>query len=204
MMRALTIAAFASLALPATAQDYYAVTATAKHGNGYAPAAIVAGWERDTWFQVLAIAPDGARKNAEGVALDWKATLTTGPRAEADDDNEFDDRYLDKQATNPKQKKQAGPRVVRSVVVYNSQTCPAIMARMAALKPLATFEFDPPALKGNRDGSIGDGREGLDLWIRAGDGEIGKSAGTGNSALGRWFQESLKALEACPSQKPDG
>jgi hypothetical protein len=204
MMRALAIAAIASLALPAAAQDYYAVTATAKHGNGYAPAAIVAGWERDAWFQVLAFAPDGARKNAEGVALDWKATLTTGPRAEADDDSEFDDRYLDKQATNPKQKKQAGPQVARSVVVYNSQACPAIMARMAALKPLTSFEFDPPALKGNKDGPIGDGREGLDLWVRAGDGEIGKSAGTPNSELGRWFQESLTALQACPSQKPSG
>ncbi|HVY90581.1 MAG TPA: hypothetical protein VG942_17070 [Hyphomonadaceae bacterium] len=203
-MRLLAITAIASFALPAAAQDYYEVTATAKHGNGYAPAAIVAGWERDTWFQVLAIAPDGARKNADGVAMDWKATLTTGPRAEADDDNEFDDRYLDKQATNPKSQKRSGPPVARSVVIYSSLTCPAIMTRMAALKPLTSFEFNPPALNGNKDGAVGDGREGLDLWIRAGDGELGKSAGAANSALGQWFQDSIKALQACPASPKTG
>jgi len=47
MLRALTISLFAVFgALPAAAQDYYSTTAAARHGNGYAPASIVAGCAR--------------------------------------------------------------------------------------------------------------------------------------------------------------
>jgi hypothetical protein len=198
-MRIALYAAFAALcALPATAQDYYGTVATARHGNGYAPAAIVAGWERDTSFFVLAIAPDGERAGSVGVGLDWKATLTTGPKAAAEDDGQPDDRYLDLKPA-PKRVGPALPPVPRSEVIYSSRTCPAVVARMEALKPLAGFEFDPPALTGNQDGPNGDGHEGFDLWMRIGPAELNKSAGTEQSALGRWFNTTLKALAACPA-----
>jgi hypothetical protein len=193
---------FAATALPAAAQDYYSTTAAARHGNGYEPSSIVAGWEGDTSFAVIALTPDGKRIGANGLAADWKALLTTGPRAEAVEDDKEDERYLDKVATNPKRSSPAGMPVPRRETVYASATCPAVVTRMAALKPLTGFEFDPPAFKGNQDGPAGDGREGFDLWIRVGDAELNKSAETRNSALGRWFDETRRALEACPA-KPE-
>ncbi len=200
-MRILTLGVFAAMcALPAAAQDYSGTTAAARHGNGYQPSSIVAGWEGDTSFAVIALTPDGKRAGANGVATDWKALLTTGPRAEAEEDDEEDERYLDKVATNPKRGAPAAAPVPRRETVYASATCPAVMVRMAALKPLASFEFDPPAFNGNRDGPAGDGREGFDLWIRVGDAELNKSAESGNSALGRWFDETRRALEACPAK----
>lgn len=185
-------------ALPVAAQDYYGTTAAARHGNGYEPSVIVVGWEGDASFAVIAITPDGKRIGADGVATDWKATLTTGPRAAADLDNEEDERYQDKLQTNPKVAARTSPPVQRRETIYQSGTCPAVMTRMAALKPLTSFEFDPPSLKGNKDGPNGDGREGYDLWVRVGDAELTKSAESKDSALGRWFEETAKALAACP------
>jgi hypothetical protein len=197
-MRELAAALLMSAAaLPAAAQDYSATTAAAKHGNGYEPSAIVAGWEREESFTVIAIAPNGDRKTGAAIAGDWKATVTTGPRAEADDDNEEDERYLDKLKTNPP-KRDRGPPVPRTQATYFSLTCPAITARMQALKPLTTFEFNPPTLAGNEDGPNGDGREGFDLWIRAGDAELSRAAETENSKLAAWFKDTTKALAACP------
>lgn len=205
---ALTLAA---LSAPAFAQDYYASTAAVRHGNGYTPSTIVAGWEGEDSFAVIALSPDGkrvagqsasqaAQNSANLAATDWKAILITGPRAEAEDDNEEDERYADKLATNPKQtEKHHGLPVPRREVAYRSTTCPAVMQRMAALKPLTGFEFDPPTFKGNQDGGPGDGREGYDLWIRVGGAELNKSSETKASALGAWFEETMKALAACPS-----
>jgi len=207
MMRAAFIAfALAAFAAPAFAQDYYASTAAVRHGNGYTPSTIVAGWEGEDSFAVIALSPDGKRvagqaaAQATQTATDWKAILITGPRAEADDDNEEDERYADKLATNPKKtEKHRGPPVPRREVAYRSTTCPAVMQRMAALKPLTGFEFDPPTFKGNQDGGPGDGREGYDLWIRVGGAELNKSSETKASALGAWFEETMKALASCPS-----
>jgi hypothetical protein len=200
---ALTLATFAP---PAFAQDYYSSTANVRHGNGYTPSTIVAGWEGDESFAIIALAPDGNRiagqtaAQAAQTATDWKAILITGPRAEAEDDNEEDERYADKLATNPKkQEERRGPPAPRRETTYRSTTCPAVMQRMASLKPLTGFEFDPPLFKGNQDGGAGDGREGYDLWIRVGDAELNKSAETKASALGAWFEETMKALAACPS-----
>jgi hypothetical protein len=187
-------------ALPAAAQDYYGTTAAARHGNGYTPASIVAGWERETSFTVIVIAPDGQRVGNAGVATDWKATMITGPRAAPEEDNEEDERYQDKLQTNPTRAVPAGPPVERRETVYFSNACPAVLARTMALKPLTGFEFDPPAFKGNQDGANGDGREGFDLWLRVGDAELNKSAETQDSALGRWFRDSVAALEACPGK----
>lgn len=203
-MRAAILAlGFAFAALPAGAQDYYATTAAALHGNGYAPSTIVAGWEGEEAFTVIAITADGKRVAAGAPTIDaateWKLVVTTGPRAAAEDDDEEDDRYLDKAATNPKPAAPRGPPVPRKEVSYSSLTCPAVMARMTALKPLASFEFDPPLFKGNQDGAIGDGREGYDLWTRVGGAELKRSAESKDSALGRWFDETVKALDACPA-----
>jgi hypothetical protein len=185
-------------ALPAFAQDYFSTAAAARHGNGYEPSAIVAGWEGDQSFAVIAIAPDGKRAGNDGVATDWKATLITGPRAAPEEDGEEDERYLDRAKTTTKRSAPVGPPVQRREMIYQSITCPAVVTRMAALKPLAGFEFDPPSLKGNQDGPAGDGREGFDLWLRVGNAELNKSAESKNSALGRWFEETTKALAACP------
>jgi hypothetical protein len=197
---AIVVALFLAFpALPAAAQDYYNTAAAARHGNGYAPASIVAGWEGDASFAVLAIVPDGQRAGNDGLATDWKATLITGPRAAPEVDDEEDERYEDKLQTNPKRPAPPGQPVRRQEIAYSSQSCPAVMGRLTALKPLASFEFDPPGFKGNRDGPNGDGREGFDLWLRVGDAELSRSAETSNSLLGRWFEESLAALRACPT-----
>lgn len=205
MRAALITFAFSALAAPAFAQDYYSTTANVRHGNGYAPSTIVAGWEGDESFAVIGFAPDGKRAGAQSGTqtatpqTDWKAILITGPRAEAEDDDEEDERYQDKLATNPvKQAKRRGPPVPRKEMTYLSTTCPAILPRMAALKPLTGFEFDPPTFKGNQDGGAGDAREGYDLWVRVGNAELNKSAETKSSALGAWFDETLKAIAACP------
>jgi hypothetical protein len=201
MIRAAALGlAFVSSALPAVAQDYYATTTAARHGNGYLPSSVVAGWEEEERFTVIAFAADGVRATGASAATDWKATVITGPRAEAEDDDEEDERYLDKQATNPAKRVRTSPPVPRTQRIYASTACPAVMARMAALKPLAAFEFDPPAFKGNQDGRNGDGREGYDLWMRVGGAELSKSAETEDSALARWFAETLKAFAACPSK----
>src|SRR5690349_3177813 len=103
MRIAIVAALFLALgALPAAAQDYDSTTATARHGNGYTPASIVAGWERDTSFTVIIMAPDGLRAGSAGVATDWRATVVIGPRAAAKEDTEEDERYQDKLQTNPK------------------------------------------------------------------------------------------------------
>jgi hypothetical protein len=188
-------------AIPAAAQDYYATTTTARHGNGYLPSSVVAGWEGEESFTVIAFAADGSRvTGASTAATDWKATVITGPRAEAEDDDEEDERYLDKLETNPPKHARTGPPVPRTERVYASTACPAVMTRMQALKPLATFEFDPPGFKGNKDGAVGDGREGYDLWMRVGGAELSKSAETPDSALGRWFAETMRAFAGCPSK----
>ena len=207
MMRTALIAlGLAAFAAPAVAQDYYSTTANVRHGNGYTPSNVVAGWEGDESFAVIALAPDGKRlagqaaAQAAAQATDWRAIVITGPRAAAEKDDEEDERYEDKLATNPKApEKRRGPPVPRREVAYLSQTCPAVMQRMAALKPLTGFEFDPPAFNGNKDGGKGDGREGYDLWVRVGDAELSKSAETKTSALAAWFDETMKALAACPS-----
>lgn len=216
-MRAAFIAlALSSFAAPAFAQDYYTSTANVRHGNGYTPSTVVAGWEGDESFAIIALAPDGKRAAGQTAAqttnqaaaqaaqaTDWKAIVITGPRAAAEQDDEEDERYEDKLATNPKKpEKPRGPPVPRREIAYRSVTCPAVMQRMAALKPLTGFEFDPPAFQGNKDGGKGDGREGYDLWIRVGDAELNKSAETKTSALAAWFDETLKALSACPGGPP--
>lgn len=189
---------FCAAALPCAAQDYYETMATAKNGYGYVPGTIAAGWERQDDYTVIAITRDGVRKEG-GEA--WKAVVTTGPneRAGTEDDDD-DDRYLDRRATTPQAAaRPAGPKPVRKEVSYSSLTCPAVMARIEALKPLATFEFNLPGLKGNEDGGAGDGHQGLDLWIRIGGGELSRSAENINSNLGRWFQATAAALDACPA-----
>jgi hypothetical protein len=205
-MRVVPIAlALAAFAAPAFAQDYYATTAAVRHGNGYTPSTIVAGWEGDDSFAVIALAPDGKRVEGQTAtqaaqATDWKAIVITGPRAEAEEDDEEDERYEDKLATNSKKfEKPRGPPVPRREIAYRSASCPAVMQRMAALKPLTGFEFDPPTFKGNQDGGPGDAREGYDLWIRVGNAELNKSAETKASALSAWFEDTMKALAACPS-----
>jgi hypothetical protein len=197
---ALIALAVGGAATPAGAQTYYGVIAGFRNGQGYLPATAVAGWERDRSFTVIAIAPDGDRVAGADVASDWKATIVTGPREapKAGDDDEEDDRYLDPKAPAPEQSAPAGPPVPRTIRAYASLTCPAILQQLKALKPMTGFEFAPPNLKGNEDGPRGDSREGLDLWIRIGDGEINKSAGTPNSMLGRWFEETTRALSTCP------
>lgn len=207
MMRIAFVAGLAAIALPAAApafgQAYFETITTARHGNGYIPAAIVAGKELETSFAVIAISADGVRAGVPVTeTTPWRLTLTTGPRVipEDDDDEEEDDRYLDK----PKPEaaaKPAGPPVPRVVKVYSSRTCPAVIARMQALKPLATFEYDPPVMTGNKDGGKGDGHVGLDVWIRVGDAELNRSAERVDSKLGQWFDGSLTALKACPEQK---
>lgn len=201
-MRAILITlALSAFAAPAFAQDYYSTTANVRHGNGYTPSTIVAGWEGDEAFAVIGFAPDGKRAGASTPQTDWKAIIITGPRAEAEDDDEEDERYQDKLATNPaKQEKRRGPPAPRKEMTYLSTSCPAILPRMAALKPLTGFEFDPPAFKGNQDGGAGDAREGYDLWVRVGNAELNKSAETKNSALGAWFEETMKAVAACPGK----
>jgi hypothetical protein len=196
---ALLVLTFGGAAAPACAQTYYGSIAAFRNGHGYAPATVVAGWERDTSFTVIAIAPDGDRVAGSSVASDWKATVVTGPRErpKAGDNDDEDDRYLDAKAPADKAAP-TGPPVARKTATYASLSCPAILNQLTALKPLTGFEFAPPSLKGNEDGPRGDGREGLDLWIRMGDGEINKSAGTPNSALGRWFQDTARLLSACP------
>jgi len=185
-------------ALPCAAQDYYETMATAKNGNGYVPGAIVAGWERADDYTVIAFTRDGAHRSSGDLAETWKAVVITGPNERAGTENDDDDRYLDRKATTPRgAQRPAGPRIARKEVAYSSLTCPALMARIEALKPLATFEFIPPGLKGNEDGGNGDGHQGLDLWIRIGGGELSRSAETTNSNLGRWFQTTVDAFAAC-------
>lgn len=204
------LALFALAAAPCAAEDYYGDMATAKHGNGYVPATIVAGWIRLTSFQVLSIAPDGDRLTDTSVAKDWKATLLVAPKAAPKEDDDYDDpRYLDRKATEPKRDPEEeaalkAPPVVRREVVYSSLTCPALAAQMAALKPLTGFEYDPPKLTGNRDGPNGDGHQGFDLWVRIGDGELTKSASLPDSRLGQWFQQTTAALAACPAALKPG
>lgn len=200
-MRIAIFTALLSLtALPCAAQDYYETMATAKNGYGYVPGTIAAGWEQRDVYTVIAITRDGAHKAADGMTDTWKVVVTTGPNERAGTENDDDDdRYLDRRATTPKREaRPAGPRPVRKEVAYSSLTCPAVAARIDALKPLATFEFNPPALKGNNDGGNGDGKQGFDLWIRIGGGELTRSAENVNSNLGRWFQGTVAAFAACP------
>lgn len=205
MKRGMAIALCAGLTfvMPARAEDYSSVIAKQRDGNGYAPAVVVAGWEQDASFSVLAFAPDGKRTDKITATTEWKATLIVGPRAPAKDtDDDDDDRYLDKsKVAVPQRAAPKGPPVQRREVMWTSLTCPAVMERMKALQPLATFTFEPPTLKGNEDGPAGDGREGFDLWIRASGAELNKAAESQNSKLAAWFKDSLKALEACPPGK---
>lgn len=195
-------ALFVLSAAPCVAEDYYGVMAAAKHGNGYGPATIVAGWERQANLSVLSFVPNGGRQAGATVAEDWKAVLITGPKSTPqDDDDDDDDRYQDRKATSPKPvAKPVGSAAIRREVSYSSTTCPALLTQMAALKPLTSFEFNLPDLKGNQDGAFGDEHQGFDLWIRIGDGELTKSAGTAQSKLGQWFQQTTAALAACPVQ----
>ena len=200
-----TVALFALVAGRCAAEDYYGVMAAAKHGNGYKPAVIVAGWEKQTSFSVLSFVPNGDRQTGSNLSEDWKAVLITGPKAASKDDDVDDDRYQDRRATTPKPAAApAGPPVARREVTYASLTCPALMAQMSALKPLTGFDFNPPAMQGNQDGANGDGHQGLDLWIRVGDAELTKSAGTPQSGLGQWFQQTTTALAACPAEIKPG
>src|ERR1043165_2744353 len=100
MIRAAFIAlALSAFAAPALAQDYYTSTGNVRHGNGYTPSTVVAGWEGEESFAVIALAPDGKRAagqtaaQAAQSATDWKAIVITGPRAAAELDDEADERY---------------------------------------------------------------------------------------------------------------
>ena len=195
-----TVALFVLAAAPCAAENYYGLMAAAKHGNGYGPATVVAGWEQQTSHSVLSFAPNGGRQAGGIVSEDWKAVLVTGPKSAPQNDDDDDDRYQDRRATTPKPAElPKGPPAARREVVYSSVTCPALMIQIAALKALAGFEFNLPDLQGNRDGANGDGHQGFDLWIRVGDGELTKSAGTPQSKLGQWFQQTTAALAACPA-----
>jgi hypothetical protein len=189
---------------PAAAQNYYDTAASARNGHGYVPGTIVAGWERPTTFSVLSITRDGDRMGAGSLSTDWRATLVTGPKGSHADDDDDDDRNLapnaaPKAPVKPKVEAAPGPVIPRTEVTYSSLTCPALISSLQALKPLAVFEFDPPRLAGNKDGPNGNEHEGFDLWINIGDAELDKQAATANSALGRWYQETVKAISACPS-----
>lgn len=155
---------------------------------------------------MIAITSGGVRMAGAASEADWKATLVTGPRAEAEDEGEEDERNLDRKGrapakAEPARRRRPGPPVERRQIVYASRSCPAVTVRMAALKPLTSFEFDPPALIGNKDGATGDGREGFDLWIRVGDAELNRSAESQNSTPGSWFAGTMRALKACASGK---
>jgi hypothetical protein len=187
---------------PAAAQSYYDTASAARNGHGYVPGAIVAGWEQPSTFTVLSIARDGERVGPGALSTDWRATLINGPKGvRHDDDDDYDDRNLAPNVAPKAPKAPAAPGVIipRTEVTYSSLTCPALVARMEALKPLATFEFNPPGLTGNKDGRSGNIHEGFDLWINIGDAELDKQAATADSALGRWFQETVKAIAACPA-----
>ena len=202
-----SLIALAALALagPAAAQDYSTTTNTSKHGNGYGPSNIVAGWRRPFDFTVLAIAPEGDRVSASGLVTQWKATLIVGPNPIPEDEEVEDERYLNTEPAAPRRAEDddeaaaQARRTPRTERVYTSLTCPSILPRMQALAPFTSFEFNPPSLAGNMDGPLGNGDHELDLWIRIGGGEISKSAGVPESALGRWLQETLRMLEACPT-----
>ncbi|CAN5164668.1 hypothetical protein BH11PSE2_BH11PSE2_08080 [soil metagenome] len=206
MRLALSVAALLlASAAPAAAQDYFDTMASAKHGHGYSPATIVAGSELTNSFTVVAITNGGIRTTNVGPAQDWRVVVTIGPHRAADADDEEDERYLDKRATAPT--KPAGPTgalVARSERQYSSQTCPAIAARIEALRPLAVFEFNPPFLTGNTDGPNGDGRQGFDLWMRLGAVEVSRSADSKDSKLAAWMKDTLAALEKCPASKAPG
>ena len=201
--------ALAGLALlltsaPAAAQNYYDTASAARNGHGYVPGTIVAGWEQPTTFSVLSIARDGERVGSNTLSTDWKATLINGPKRARVDDDDDDDRNLAPNAVPKapsKPKAQAAPGIVspRTEVTYSSLTCPALTARIDALKPLAVFDFNPPGLTGNKDGPNGSEHEGFDLWINIGDAELDRQAATPNSSLGRWYQETIKAISACPA-----
>ena len=196
-------ALFLFAAAPAFAEDYYDVMGKAKHGNGYVPATIVAGWVKLTSYSVLAFVNDGNRASDAAVTQDWKVVMTTAPKAPPKDDEGDDDpRYAGLRQTNPQVARPKGPAeapVIRREVTYSSLTCPAIAARMAALKPLTSFDYNPPSRAGNQDGPNGDGHQGFDLWVRIGDGELTKTASVTESKLGQWFQETKAALAACPA-----
>lgn len=192
----------APAALAQTGESYERTISNARNGQGYEPAAIVAGWERDADFSVLAIARDGDRRGNASIAADWKATLIIAPRTEAEDEEEEDERYLPPGAVRPAQRAEERPEAAPAaapmrVVSWSSRTCPAIMRRVRELRPLTSFTFDPPELRGEA-AAPGDGREGLDLFVRAGAAELSKSAESPDSALGRWFIATVAALEACP------
>ncbi len=202
--------ALAGLALllstaPAAAQSYYDTASAARNGHGYEPGTIVAGWEQPATFTVLSIGRDGDRAAGANLSTDWRATLINGPKGgRRDDDDDDDDRNLapnvaPKAPAKSKAEATPGPATPRTEVTYSSLTCPALAVRMEALKPLATFDFNPPRLIGNKDGPNGDIHQGFDLWINIGDAELNKQAATPDSALGRWFQETVKALAACPA-----
>ena len=84
-----TVALFALVAGRCAAEDYYGVMAAAKHGNGYKPAVIVAGWEKQTSFSVLSFVPNGDRQTGSNLSEDWKAVLITGPKLPAKTYAEF-------------------------------------------------------------------------------------------------------------------
>jgi hypothetical protein len=189
---------------PAAAQSYYDTASAARNGHGYVPGTIVAGWEQPGTFTVLSIARDGERVGTASLSTDWKAVLINGPKMSRVDDDDDDDRNLApnvvaKTPAKPKAVAPAGPVTPRTEVSYSSLTCPALAARIEALKPLAAFEFNPPRLTGNKDGPAGNIHEGFDLWINIGDAELKKQAATPDSALGRWFQDTVKAIAACPA-----
>jgi hypothetical protein len=193
------VAVFLLAAAPCAAEDYYGLMATAKHGNGYVPATVVAGWVRQTSFSVLSFTANGDRQAKANVATEWKAVLVTGPKAPPKDDDLDDDRYQDRRATTPKEPDPPpGPPEPRREITYSSVTCPALLSRMTALKSLTSFDFNLPDLNGNQDGPNGDGHQGFDLWMRIGEGELTKASGTTQSQLGQWFQQTTAALAACP------
>lgn len=194
-----------ALAAPAAGQDYFTTGNIARHGNGYSPSTVVAGWRRPLDFTVLAIAPEGERAGPGGAVTQWKATVVVGPNPEPEDDEVEDERYLNTEPSAPRrgdaeEADVRAQRIARTERVYSSLTCPAILPSMQALAPLTGFEFNPPSLAGNMDGPQGDGSHELDLWIRIGGGEISKTAGGPESLLGHWLIETLRALEACPAR----
>lgn len=192
-----------SLAGSAGAQDYYNTTAEAQHGYGSDPATVVAGQLRMHDFTVIAIAPEGERVAGVASEVQWKATVTTGPNPELEGEEIEDERYLNTETRVARTAEEeaaaaAAADIPRTERVYSSLTCPAIVARMQALKPLTTFEFNPPSLEGNRDGPAGgDGHQGFDLSLHVGGAQLIKSAESADSELGRWFVETTRAIGAC-------
>ncbi len=80
---ALLVLAVGGAAAPACAQTYYSAIAGFRNGQGYAPATVVAGWERDASFTVIChCSPDERRisRRPASPAAGKPPSTIVGPR----------------------------------------------------------------------------------------------------------------------------